>query len=155
MLGTVGEHDRLDTTVISDAVNTASRLQSLSAHYSCSILVSEAAAGGGEQEPRAESGYYVRFVDEVRLKGKGRPVKIYEVRGGEADEAQRSVDELYRRAFEALALREADAARELLERCLAAAPEDPVYGTLALRIERFRRNGFPEDWDGVTNHAFK
>ena len=45
MLGTVGEHNRLDTTVLSDSVNVASRLQGLSAAYGTGILASEKAIG--------------------------------------------------------------------------------------------------------------
>jgi adenylate cyclase len=41
MLGTIGENDRLETTVISDAVNTASRIESLNKSLGTSILVSE------------------------------------------------------------------------------------------------------------------
>jgi len=75
MLGTVGEHERMDGTVIADAVNLSSRLESLTKLYGASIVIS------GETlkllPDRAK--YNVRFIDRVQVKGKTKPVIIYEI----------------------------------------------------------------------------
>ena len=42
MLGTVGARDRMDTTVISDAVNLASRVESLTKTYRVPLIITEA-----------------------------------------------------------------------------------------------------------------
>ena len=41
MLGTIGGPNRMDTSVISDAVNLASRVESLTKNYGCSIIITE------------------------------------------------------------------------------------------------------------------
>jgi len=41
MLGTIGEHDRFETTVIGDVVNLASRIKSLTKQYRTPLLISE------------------------------------------------------------------------------------------------------------------
>lgn len=78
MLGTIGESHRMDGTVISDAVNLASRIESLTKVYKVGVLISQFT-----HESLAEpAAYRIRPVDEVVVKGKTRPVKIFEVCGG-------------------------------------------------------------------------
>ncbi|HSH05525.1 MAG TPA: adenylate/guanylate cyclase domain-containing protein, partial [Anaerolineae bacterium] len=75
MLGTIGEAERMEGTVISDTVNTASRLEGLTKQYGVGVIVSEAVkAKLGEGE-----GYRWRFLDEVQVKGKREAVGVYEV----------------------------------------------------------------------------
>jgi class 3 adenylate cyclase len=76
MLGTIGEKHRMDGTVISDAVNLAARVESLTKEYREPLLISEFTLGD-----LADPGAYdIRPVDEVVVKGKTRAVKIYAVR---------------------------------------------------------------------------
>jgi class 3 adenylate cyclase len=76
MLGTIGEKHRMDGTVISDAVNLAARVESLTKDYRVPLLISEY-THRQLADPRA---YDIRSVDVVVVKGKTRPVMIYEVR---------------------------------------------------------------------------
>jgi class 3 adenylate cyclase len=77
MLGTIGEQHRMDGTVISDAVNLASRIESLTKTYKVGILISQFTC-----ERLAEPGAYdIRLVDTVTVKGKSQPVSIYQVCG--------------------------------------------------------------------------
>ena len=74
MLGTIGESERMDSTVISDAVNLASRLEGLTKEYDCGIIISEAALLLCK-----ERGFAHREIDIVRVKGKAEPVRVFEV----------------------------------------------------------------------------
>ncbi len=82
MLGTVGEQNRMDSTVISDAVNLASRLETLTKNYGVSLLISHHTFLL-LQNP---ADYAIRMIDKVQVKGKSERVTVYEV--FDADAAQ-------------------------------------------------------------------
>lgn len=76
MMGTIGEKHRMDGTVISDAVNLAARVESLTKEYRVDLLISQ-----HTYDALADPAVYdVRPVDNVIVKGKTRPVTIFEVR---------------------------------------------------------------------------
>ena len=75
MLGVIGQERFMQGTVISDAVNFASRLEGLTKIYGASLIVSNHVLFGFEDPNR----YYYRFLDRVRLRGKEDTVPVYEV----------------------------------------------------------------------------
>ena len=151
MLGTIGEHDRLDTTVLSDAVNISSRLQALSGGYGVDVLASDTGV-----RMRIDSvGYYVRFADSVRLKGKTEPTTVYQVMPEFMKTEKQESDVLYVEAFEALRARRIEKTRELISRCISADSEDPLYNMMDKRIMQLNKTGFPNDWDGSVSRDMK
>ncbi len=76
MLGTIGETNRMDSTVISDAVNLASRLENLTKQYGVELLISEYTY----QNLHNPHVYRIQLIDsEVKVKGRNEPLAIYEV----------------------------------------------------------------------------
>jgi len=76
MLGTVGGRNRMDTTVISDAVNLASRVESLTKNYGVPLLITQHTYTRLLNPHR----YVISLIDTVKVKGKSELVKVYAVR---------------------------------------------------------------------------
>ncbi|MGD1701774.1 response regulator [Dapis sp. BLCC M229] len=74
MLGTVGGINRMDTTVISDAVNLASRLQDLTKVYGASLIISQHTFFALKDYTK----YNYRFLGQVKVKGKKDVVSLFE-----------------------------------------------------------------------------
>jgi len=75
MLGIVGEKNRLQCTVISDAVNLASRLENITKTYKGSLIISQSTLDNLTNP----SQYTTRFLDNIKVKGRTERVNIFEV----------------------------------------------------------------------------
>ncbi len=78
MLGTIGENERMDSTVISDVVNIASRIQKYALEKNHFVLLSETIMVGLENP--AEKCVTVTPLGEVKLRGRSQTMKLFEVR---------------------------------------------------------------------------
>ena len=74
MLGTIGGRNRMETTVIADAVNAASRLEGATKTFGCSILLSRETCDALLERDR----FQLRQLGAVHVKGKSEKLHVYE-----------------------------------------------------------------------------
>jgi two-component system sensor histidine kinase ChiS len=127
MLGVVGVKDRMENTVISDAVNLSSRLQAIAKQFAIGVVISEQAF-----KDLADPGAHTyRALGVVKVKGKAAPVSAYEIMDGiEPELFERKVRTSTDFEMGIVAYRKKDFGEAMyyFKRVLAVVPEDLASG---------------------------
>ncbi|TAJ78315.1 MAG: guanylate cyclase [Gallionellaceae bacterium] len=123
MIGTVGGTNRMDSTVIGDAVNLTARLEEATKTYHAPLIISQNTLYDLAHPER----YHIRFLDRIRVKGKAQPLSIYEVFDNDPAELRNSklaCQPLFDEAIAFYHLQDIPRAIGLLKKCVEMAPND-------------------------------
>jgi len=144
--GNIGSKKRMDYTVIGDGVNLASRLESACKQYGAHILISEFTF------KQLRGTYRTREIDLVVVKGKTRPVAVYEVLDYHTDESYpHLIDALgyFRDGLARYRQGSFSAAAELFSRVTGLNPGDKAAKLYIERCAHLEKTPPPEGWSGV------
>ncbi|MDX1909157.1 MAG: adenylate/guanylate cyclase domain-containing protein [Bacteroidia bacterium] len=154
MLGMIGDEERMSPGVISDTVNTASRLEGLTKFYGAQIVISESTLRGLPDPDR----FQYRFLGKVQVKGKQHVVPVYEILDG-LPQAVRQAKLQTRTDFEqGLAhyfAREFYQAQFRFERVLETHPDDVASQLYLNYTIEYLVTGVPAAWEGAVAMQFK
>ena len=147
MLGTIGETLRFETTVIADAVNVASRLESLTKTFGSLIL-----ASGQVLEVVDVAAYRIRRLSDIMVKGTSRSLTVYEICDADPPEVlahKMRTAPVFEEARIAYASGRFGEARDLFARVLADDPEDRAAAYFHERAVTLAGVDLGFAWDGV------
>jgi adenylate cyclase len=144
MVGNMGSEQRFDYTVLGDAVNLGSRLEGANKSYLTHILISEFTYDKVKDE------FLCMEIDSVRVKGKTRPVKIYQVLGRkDASALQVETIRYFHQGLQFYKEQKWDRAMEAFN--TVSTMDKGLYAARLYmeRITGLKSNPPPPDWDGA------
>lgn len=147
IMGIIGDARRTDAASISDTVNTAARMESLTKRVGANILLS----GDTRERLSQAEAYQLRYLGQVRVKGRQAPVQVWECFDSEPRELQ-TLKQAWMDAFDTAVqhytAQEFAEAIVQFQAILKANPQDRVAANLLAEAKQYLAHGVPEGWVG-------
>ena len=143
--GNIGSPKRMDYTMIGDGVNLAARLESACKQYAAKILLSEFTAN------QLKATYRMRDIDLVVVKGKTKPVKVFELLDYHTEESFPNLMNVlasFREGINEFRAQRWANATQAFQACLEFNPEDKLSDIYIERCQYMEVNPPGDDWDG-------
>ena len=143
--GNIGSSKRMEFTAIGDGVNLTSRIESATKYYGCSIIISE------NTYALCKETVWVRELDYVCVRGKQRPVHLYEVLGMRSHPLSCSQQEkiaLYKKGRTLYQQQNFNLAIKIFMELLRKHPTDQATRLYLERCQQLQKMPPNQDWEG-------
>jgi adenylate cyclase len=144
--GNIGSPKRMDFTVIGDGVNLSSRLESACKQYGARILISQSTY------KKLKGTYRAREIDYVIVKGKSKPISVYEVLDYHDEASFPNISDAllsFKEGLKAYRAAQWEKALDAFARCLSLNPSDGCAQLFVRRCEHLRKHPPSGEWNGV------
>jgi adenylate cyclase len=148
IMGITGDEFRMDAATISDTVNTAARIESLTKYYKSPLLLSDHTL----QYLNGQDNFHFRHLGSVRLKGKNNLLSIIEcINGFDELQLERKLQTLtlFGTAMNSYHDQQFENALQLFQTVLTNDPDDLTANHFLTNTKKYLREGVPKNWTGA------
>ena len=154
IMGITGDEFRMDAATISDTVNTAARIESLTKYYKSPLLLSDHTL----QFLNGQNNFHFRHLGSVKLKGKNNLLSIVEcINGFDELQFEKKLQTLshFNDAMNSYHDQQFENALQLFQTILANDPDDLTVHYFMNNTKKYLREGVPKNWTGAEEMVSK
>jgi class 3 adenylate cyclase len=154
IMGITGDEFRMDAATISDTVNTAARIESLTKYYKSPLLLSDHTL----QYLNGQNNFHFRHLGSVKLKGKNNLLSIVEcINGFDELQFERKLQTLsqFNEAMSSYHDQQFENALQIFQTILTNDPDDLTAHYFLTNTKKYLREGVPKNWTGTEEMVSK